>query len=406
MQAIFMAAGASTRTEPLTLTRPKPMLPVLNEPLLAHQIRAVAPFVSEVVVVVGYRREMVEEHFGGSFEGTPIRYVVQQETRGTGHAVLQCSDVITSDTFLLFNGDDLYDPSDVKKLLVHSQGALAKEIADPRLYGVYVVDTDRRATRIVEKPKEIISTLCNVGAYKLPKSIFRILESTAPSERGEIEITSAIETLLGQTPFHIVPMEGYWLPIGYAWDLLRANEYFIEHFLKNERHGEVSPGAELNGTVYVAEGAQVRSGVVIDGPVYIGRNASVGPNCWLRPGTTLCDGTRAGHAVEIKNSILMRGSAVPHLSYVGDSIVGEYANLGAGTITANFRHDAKNITTTVKGQSVDTGRNKCGAIFADHVHTGINTSIYPGRKMWPHTVSFPGEVVRKDITEVKRVPQK
>jgi bifunctional UDP-N-acetylglucosamine pyrophosphorylase/glucosamine-1-phosphate N-acetyltransferase len=200
-------------------------------------------------------------------------------------------------------------------------------------------------------------------------------------------------------------MEKQWLPIGYPWHLLDANEHILEHFLEHEVCGEVSPSAHLNGRVYVAPGAVIRSGVVIDGPVYIGRNASIGPNCWIRPCSTIGDRCKVGHAVEIKNSILMDAAAVPHLSYVGDSVIGERANLGAGTITANFRHDAGTISSIVKGAVVDTGRRKLGAIIGDEVHTGINTAIYPGRKLWPHTITYPGESIRKDVTEIKRLPQ-
>ena len=205
-------------------------------------------------------------------------------------------------------------------------------------------------------------------------------------------------------PFPVLGMNGYWLPVGYAWHLLDANAYVLEHMMEPERLGEVSPRAEINGKVHIGEGAIVRGGVVIDGPACIGPGATLGPNCWIRPGTTLGKGAHVGHGVEIKNSIIMDGAKVPHLSYVGDSVVGENTNLGAGTITANFRHDGKNIPTAMKGTIIDSGRRKFGAIIGDDVHTGINTAIYPGRKLWPHTLTFPGEAVKKDITEVKRRP--
>ncbi len=88
---------------------------------------------------------------------------------------------------------------------------------------------------------------------------------------------------------------------------------------------------------------------------------------------------------------------MPHLSYVGDSIIGERTNFGAGTITANVRHDGGTIKSMVKGEMIDTGRRKLGAIVGDHVHTGIKTSLYPGRKLWPGTCTRPGEAVARDI---------
>lgn len=405
MQAVIMAAGMSTRTYPLTLTRPKPLLKIANRTILEHQLTALRELVDEAILVVNYKKDMIVERFGHEFEGIALRYIEQPEQLGTGHAILQCAGSV-SGPFIAMNGDDLYDPEDLARLAAEELGALAKQVEDPRLYGIYEVTPENLAVRIVEKPAEVFSHLANVGAYKFTPDVFDILAHIAKSPRGEIEITSAVQVLAGQGGFRVVEMQGYWLPIGYPWHLLDANEYLLEHFLEHRIEGEVSPAAHLNGRVYVAPGAIIRSGVVIDGPVYVGPGASVGPNAWIRPCTTIGTGCKVGHAVEIKNSILMDGAAVPHLSYVGDSVVGERTNLGAGTITANFRHDAGNIPSLVKGEMVDSGRRKFGAIFGDDVHTGINTAIYPGRKFWPHTFSYPGEAIRKDVMETKRLPQK
>ena len=93
----------------------------------------------------------------------------------------------------------------------------------------------------------------------------------------------------------------------------------------------------------------------------------------------------------------MDGSKIPHLSYIGDSVIGENVNLGAGTITANLRHDNGNIKSMIKEKLIDTKRRKFGAVIGDNVHTGINTSIYPGRKIWPGKTTLPGEVIKKDV---------
>ncbi|MBN2311583.1 MAG: NTP transferase domain-containing protein [Candidatus Hydrogenedentes bacterium] len=403
MKAVIMAAGKSTRTYPLTLTRPKPLLTVANRTILEHQLRALTGIVDGAIVVVNYMRERIEAYFGADYEGLPIEYVVQSEPLGTGHAVLQCAEAVDG-PFLAMNGDDLYDPGDLARLAQAEQAALVRQVADPRLYGIYEVVDGDRAVRLVEKPEQIFSTIANVGAYKFTPAVFEVLADTEKSPRGEIEITSAIQTLAGTSDFRVVEMEGYWLAIGYPWHLLDANEYLLTHGFEPEILGDVSPAADLNGRVSIGPGTVVRSGVVIDGPVCIGKDASIGPDCWIRPGTTVGNGCRVGHGVEIKNSILMDGCAVPHLSYVGDSVIGEGANLGAGTITANFRHDGANIPSMVKGKLVDSGRRKFGAIISDGVHTGINTAIYPGRKLWPDTFTYPNEAVTKDITEVKRRP--
>lgn len=390
-----MAAGQSTRTYPLTLTRPKPLLPVLGRPILAHQLDALRGVVDGVIVVVGYRAEMVREAFGERYGELPIEYVEQTEQRGTGHAVLTCAGRVDG-AFLVMNGDDLYDPADLRRLGAASNAALARRVAEPSRFGVYETGPGGRVTRLVEKPREFVSDLANVGAYVFTTAVFDALERVEPSERGEIELTSAVQTLAEGPGFHALDMQGYWLPIGYPWNLLEANEFLLAR-LEPAIEGEVSPRAEINGPVRIGRGSVVRAGVVIDGPVYIGEGCSVGPNCWLRPGATLGNGCRVGQATEIKNSILMDGAATPHLSYAGDTIIGAHANFGAGTITANVRHDGGTVRSEVKGELVDTGRKKLGAVLGDHVHTGINTCIYPGRKIWPGASTRPGECVTRDI---------
>ncbi len=396
MKAVIFAAGKSTRTYPLTLTRPKPLLPIANRPILEHQLEALAGIVDEVVLVVGYRADMIRERFGDSYNGLTLSYVEQAEQRGTGHALLQCASLL-QEPFLAMNGDDLYASEDLRKLSAVKQGALAKEIDNPQQFGVYTVDSEGFALQIIEKPTEPVSNLVNIGVYKFDPSVFQLLESVELSPRGEIEITSAIQTLAEAGGFRVLTIDGYWVPIGYAWDLLDANAFLLERFEASDIHGAVSPLADLSGNISIGEGSVIEAGSVIEGPVSIGRNSNIGPNCWIRPATSIGDGCKVGQGVEVKNSIIMDGAAVPHLSYVGDSVIGVGANLGCGTITANFRHDGKNHKSMIRGELVDTGRRKLGAIVGDDVHTGINTSIYPGRKLWPGTSTIPGEIVHSDV---------
>jgi UDP-N-acetylglucosamine diphosphorylase / glucose-1-phosphate thymidylyltransferase / UDP-N-acetylgalactosamine diphosphorylase / glucosamine-1-phosphate N-acetyltransferase / galactosamine-1-phosphate N-acetyltransferase len=185
--------------------------------------------------------------------------------------------------------------------------------------------------------------------------------------------------------------------ITYAWDLLRAN---VEAMTARKTYAQES-GAHaslyVDGRLQVGKGTKILPGVVIEGDVIIGDNCKVGPNCYIRGSTSIGDKCHVGQAVEIKNSILLPGTNVGHLSYLGDSILGEKVNFGAGTITSNLRHDGGAHRSPVAGRMVDTGRRKLGAIVGDGVHTGIHTSIYPGRKLWPKTSTLPGAIVDKDI---------
>jgi len=185
--------------------------------------------------------------------------------------------------------------------------------------------------------------------------------------------------------------------ITYSWDLLRANVEAMTSRKSYVQESGAHASLYVDGRLQVGKGTKILPGVVIEGDVIIGDHCKVGPNCYIRGSTAIGDKCHVGQAVEIKNSILLPGTNVGHLSYLGDSILGEKVNLGAGTITSNLRHDGGSHRSPIEGQMVDTGRRKLGAIIGDGVHTGIHTSVYPGRKLWPKTSTLPGAIVDKDI---------
>lgn len=187
--------------------------------------------------------------------------------------------------------------------------------------------------------------------------------------------------------------------IHYPWDLLRASENHVSLLTNDDMQGNVHRASNIDGVLHLGEGSRVLSGVVIEGNVVIGANCKIGPNCYIRGNTSIGDHCHIGQSVEIKNSIILARTNIGHLSYVGDSILGEGVNFGAGTMVSNLRHDGSNHQSMVDRVLIDTGRRKLGAIIADGVHTGIQTSIYPGRKMWPLTTTRPGQVVDQDIVQ-------
>jgi len=161
--------------------------------------------------------------------------------------------------------------------------------------------------------------------------------------------------------------------------------------------GRVEDGAHLIGPVTVAKTARIRSGAYIEGPSLIEEGSDIGPNCFIRACTSIGKNVRVGNAVEIKNSIIMDETHVGHLSYVGDSVLCERCNLGAGTITANYRLDAGNVKMAIKGKIVDSGRRKLGVILGDDVKTGIGSLFMPGVKVGVKTWVGPNYLVHQDL---------
>jgi bifunctional UDP-N-acetylglucosamine pyrophosphorylase/glucosamine-1-phosphate N-acetyltransferase len=185
--------------------------------------------------------------------------------------------------------------------------------------------------------------------------------------------------------------------IVHPWDLLRANEQWVSQLTDAAIEGDVHPSAVIEGVLRLGPGTRILPGVFIEGNAVIGANCKIGPNCYIRGNTSIGDGCHIGQSVEIKNCLILPRTNVGHLSYVGDSVLGEKVNFGAGTTTSNLRHDGANHRSMVDGQLIDTGRRKFGTIVGDGVHTGIHTAIYPGRKLWPATTTLPGEIVKHDI---------
>ncbi|MFW6320710.1 MAG: bifunctional sugar-1-phosphate nucleotidylyltransferase/acetyltransferase [Halohasta sp.] len=399
MQTVVLAAGEGTRMRPLTAAQPKPMLPVAGKPLLEHTLdRAVAAGADRLIVVVGYESDRVREHFGSQHAGVDLEYAVQAEQRGTADAVNTAAPLLTDDPFVVLNGDALYDQGSLDTLYSNGPAVGSYRVDNPSAYGVLQLDAadDSRVTGVVEKPAEPESNLINTGAYVFPAAAHDLLDVEA-SERGELELTDVLEAVCKRGDVTAVPFDR-WLDVGRPWELLAANEWLLES-LPTRLDGEVDEDAHLTGQVAVEEGATIKAGVTIEGPAYVDRGATVGPNAYIRGSTYLGPESKVGHAVEVKNSILMAGATVGHLSYVGDSVLGQRVNFGAGTKVANLRHDGEAVAVTVKGDRVSTGRRKLGVIVGDDAKTGINTSLNAGVVLGAETTTRPGEVLERDRWE-------
>jgi UDP-N-acetylglucosamine diphosphorylase/glucosamine-1-phosphate N-acetyltransferase len=393
MQAVILAAGKSTRTYPLTLTKPKPLLMAANKTIIEHNLEQLAGIADEVIIVTGYKEDMIKERLESNFGKMILRYVRQESLDGNANALLAAK-LYLKDRFIVMNGDDFYSASDIKKCIRHKYCVLVKHADDIRNFGE-VITKNGKVNAFMEKPSEKKAGFASTGLLVLDKDIFKY--SIKKSSRGEYEIVDFISSLIKDSKdVRAEEVSDYWIPVTYPWSILEANEFFLSK-IKGKISGEVEKGAILKGPVIVGKNSIVKAGAYIEGPVVIGEGCSIGPNCYIRSSTSIANDSKIGNAVEIKNSVIGDKTSISHLSYVGDSVIGDNVNFGAGTITANLRHDYNTVNSPVKGNMIDSGRKKLGAIIGDNVHTGINTSIYPGRKIWPNMSTLPGQIVQKDI---------
>lgn len=389
MKAIILSAGEGTRMRPLTLTKPKTMLPVAGKPIIQYNIESLRDSgVTDILLIVNYKESMVRNYFkDGKDLGVNISYKTQEELSGTANAIGYGANFVDEE-FIVLNGDIILDTDLITNIMdVYSKNRpdtlmVLTKVENPTLFGVVELENDI-VKKIIEKPtiEEAPSNYVNSGIYIFNKDIFEKIAKTKKSTRGEYEITDSLamqiedgKTILG------FKSNKRWLDVGRPWELIEINEYFLQS-IKTNIKGNVEPGAHIHGNIHLGEGSVIKSGVYITGYVYIGKNCDIGPNCYIRGSSYFGDNVNVGNAVEIKNSIIMDNTNVNHLSYVGDSVIGSNCNIAAGTNVANLRFDNETVKTTIKDEKIDSGRRKLGAIFGDSVKTGINSSFSPGVKV-------------------------
>jgi UDP-N-acetylglucosamine diphosphorylase/glucosamine-1-phosphate N-acetyltransferase len=399
-KAVVLAAGIGTRLEPLTETRPKCLIQVMGKSFLYYILRnLVRAGYTDIAIVVGYKKEMINQ-FCQEYD-FKVSFIEQKKQLGTGDAIKTAKEFVGNDNFLVVMSDNLYSIDDLKavKSKDDCNYIVGYKHEHPEKFGV-LIEQRGLLKKIIEKPKKPESNLINTGLYKLTPEIFSVLDKMKRTKRGEYEITDALTYLAKENKIKILQAKDFWLDFGYPWDIFRVNEFLLT-YSKEFRKGNISRYAHLEGKVIVEKGAEIKPGVHITGPVYIGKNCNIGPNCYIRGFTSLSDNVHIGAASEVKNSIIMNDTNIPHHNYVGDSIIGAHTNLGSGTKIANLRHDNGNVQVTIKGKKMDSERRKIGAIIGDNVKVGINASIMPGVKIGSNCMVGPAVILYEDLKKDK-----
>jgi len=394
MECVVLAAGEGKRMRPLTAKRPKVMLPLANRPMMEHLILAARDSgITDFILVVGYGEREIRKHFGdGSGLGINVMYAPQRHQNGTADAVRSVRDLVTG-PFLLMNGDMILKSADIAAFCKCKTPCMAISTTDhPGDYGVVLVE-DGRITSLEEKSKQPKSNLINAGAYLFLTDIFDRIDQVIPSTRGELELTDALAGLITERKLGSYPLS-YWMDVGHPWDMLDANATLLDQIPAGNA-GTVEDGVTLNGSVIIGEGSIIRAGTYIEGPCIIGNNCRIGPHAYIRGSTSIGDDCHIGHCTEIKNSIVMSGTKIPHFNYIGDSVIGSNCNFGAGTKGANLRHDHANVRVCGK----DTRKKKFGAVIGDSVQFGINCSINVGAVIGSNAQFAPNSFIEGCIGE-------
>lgn len=383
MKALILAAGEGKRMMPLTSSLPKPLLPVAGKPCIRHTIDAlVKAKIKDITFIVGWGRKEIQPYLE-SIKGIKATFIEQQQRLGTAHAIGTAKDFM-DEPFLCLNGDVIATEPTLKAMInAHKQRdrpvIAVAEVQDPEHYGVVKFNEASGILEdILEKPVHPPSRCINTGLYLFTPKIFDAIEKTGQSPRGEFEVTeSMIKLGPSDRPYALKLRETY-VDISVPWDLLTANEFLMKGLRSKAGKGQIEKDVVVHGNLQVGKGTIVKAGTYIEGNVIVGEDSIIGPRAYIRGSTCIGSRCHIGASVELKNSIVMDETNVPHHNYVGDSILGRRCNLGAGTKVANLRLDGRTITSYVKRKPVNTGRRKLGVIMGDDVKTGINASINVG----------------------------
>jgi len=359
MKAVVLAAGEGTRLEPLTAVRPKPMLPVANKPLLEHVVEAAADAgIDEIVMVVGYKRERIQNHFGdGDDWDVDIEYVLQEKQLGTGHAVLQAEDAV-DETFVVLNGDLIMDSDSLSRLVERHEetGEIVMSVIrseQPSAYGVVELDGDT-VTNVVEKPPQHtrLSNVVNAGAYAFDRAIFDAIRRT--DSEGEHAITDTLADLADEGGIEAVRFRDRWLDVSHLWDLLSVNGRVLD------RMGRL-----------VDHTASVHDTAVVAGSTVVGRDTHVRPNATVLPGVALGPNVEVGANAVVSNAVVFADATIGPGAVVKDCVVSENATVGANTTVAGGDADV-----VVNGEFYEDVR--LGGVVGDNATLAGGVNLAPG----------------------------
>jgi len=341
MKGLILSGGAGTRLWPITHTRAKQLVPIANKPILFYGIEdMVAAGIREIGIVVGDTGDEIRAAVGdGSRFGAQVTYIPQDAPLGLAHCVLIAREFLGDDEFVMYLGDNMLQQgltefvaefSDARRVGGPSAPAaqiLLTHVDDPRQFGVAAVNDAGEVLELVEKPTDPPSDLALVGVYLFTATIHDAIAEIEPSSRGELEITDAIQWLIGHDYVvrHEV-LEGWWIDTGKKDPLLECNRLVLET-LEARTDGKVDDASSTEGRVVIEAGAELVNSRV-RGPAIVGRGTRV-VNSYIGPFSSVaadCEITDS----DLDHSVVLAGSRIVGVERLTDSLVGHQVEVKRG----------------------------------------------------------------------------
>lgn len=373
MKAIIMAGGEGSRLRPLTCGRPKPMVPVLNRPIMSHIVELLKEHgFANIGVTLQYQPEVIKDYFGNGAEyGVNLRYFVEETPLGTAGSVKNAGGFLDQ-TFLVISGDALTDLELSQALAFHrKQGAMATlvltRVECPLEYGVVITSDNGRITQFLEKPGwgEVFSDTVNTGIYVLEPEV---LDYFAPGQKFDFSKDLFPLLLREKKPLFGLVLPGYWCDVG---NLQQYQEAQYDALAGKAR--VKIPGMEIAPQVWVEEGASIDPSAKVKGPALIGANCQVGAAARIDPFTILGQGCQVQERASIKRSVLWNNV------YVGPGASLRGAVLGS------------RVQVLAKAGIYE------GAVVGDDSIIRENGLLKPDVKLWPHKLVESGATVQRSL---------
>ncbi|MBI1259032.1 MAG: glucose-1-phosphate thymidylyltransferase [Chloroflexi bacterium] len=346
MKAVILAAGQGTRLRPVTLTMPKPLVPVANQPLIAYAIQVLKNAgLTQIGIVINDLDSPIPHQLGdGSALGVELDYVIQKEQLGLAHAINLCHPFVGDEPFCVLLGDNIFQDK-MENLIRNFPASSAEaaialiEVADPTRFGIARI-VDGKIEEVIEKPKNPPSNLAISGAYLFKPSIFDAISKITPSWRNELEITDAIQQVIKNgAEVHPYTLQGWWIDAGKPDAIIQANQLVLGElpYTPPLTDGSRIIGkCEISARVILGNNSQIIDSVV-RGPVIIGHNVTV-RNSYVGPYTSLGDNVTVENS-EIEASIVMKDCAIRNIpGRIDSSLIADNSQVvSSGHIPAAHR---------------------------------------------------------------------
>ncbi len=398
--AVMLAGGIGKRFWPFSIH--KSMVPFLGTSLLEHNLEMLKKIGLTRVVVVVPKNEVELSEIRS--EGMDITIVIQSDANGMGDAVLQAKKLIETSSCLIMNATDVVEDSlfeSMKKAMQEDEMFVVGKKVTEYFDGGYLKLEKDRLVEIIEKPGKgnEPSKLINLVFHYFPDPlIFFDAIARTKSDKDDV-YEQALSKILTQVTARVISYDGYWQPLKYPWQVLNIMEHLLMTTCTSHRgkNVEIKSHVVIEGPVYIEDNVRIFENTKIVGPCYIGRDSIIGNNNIIRH-SHIGSGCVTGFNTDITRSYI--GDACWfHSNYIGDSVLEGNVSMGAGSVLANLRLDEGDIYSVVKGEKLNTKRNKLGAIIGRDVRIGVNTSIMPGVKIGKHSFICAGMIVDKDVPD-------